>query len=421
MSDSPMRIVHLGTGAFHRAHQAWHIARANAATGSDWRIDGVSLRAPDTRDALAKDDYRYALEIADADGRRIEVIDLIDSVIVAPEALGAVADLIARPETKLVTLTVTEKAYGLRADGQPDPTDLAPEAEALRAGQNFRTMPGHLLTGLIHRDTPLTVMSCDNLPGNGAALRAVLLHLANAAGLPPETVTRHAFPSTMVDRITPRADTALRDRMRAAGVPAVAPVATEAFSEWVIEDNFAGPVPDFAAGGAQVVPDVAPYELRKLRMLNGAHSTLAYAGLNKGHTHVHDAIADPELRILAQAVMDEAAETLPREVRADAPAYARALIQRFENPHLAHRLDQIAMDGSLKLPIRILATMEARASEGSGSEDRSPACARALREWERWLDGEAGAGRSPDDPAAGRLLAGRERGEDARTLLEAAP
>ena len=129
-----MRIVHIGTGAFHRAHQAWHVARANAATGSDWRIDGVSLRSAAVRDAMAADGYRYALEIADADGRRVEVLDLIESVLVAPEDPGAVADLIARPETALVTLTVTEKGYHLRADGSPDDAARA-DAARLKAGE----------------------------------------------------------------------------------------------------------------------------------------------------------------------------------------------------------------------------------------------------------------------------------------------
>lgn len=406
-----MRIVHLGLGAFHRAHQAWHIAQANAATGSAWRIDGVSLRSASVRDALAADGNRYALEIADADGRRVEVLDLIDSITVAPEAPDRVATLIARPVTTLVTLTVTEKAYALRADGTTDAAALAADADALRAGGTPATMAGHLLAGLVLRDAPMTVMSCDNLPDNGAKLRAVLLHLAAAAGLPADTVTRHAFPSSMVDRITPRADAALRDRMQAAGHPASAPVATEAFSEWVIEDTFAGPVPDFAAGGAQVVGDVRPHELRKLRMLNGAHSTLAYAGLNKGLTYVHEAVADPDLAALARAVMQEAASTLPDPVRAQAPAYADALMTRFANPHLHHALAQIAMDGSEKLPIRILPTMAARTD--------SPACARALLEWTGWLDGEFAAGRSPDDPAADRLRAGRAAGDDAETLLEA--
>lgn len=410
------RIVHLGLGAFHRAHQAWHIAQVNAVpsvtgkAGAGWRIDGVSLRSGEVRDAMAADGYAYALEIADATGRRIEVLDLIESVTVAPEAPHAVTDLIARPETSLITLTVTEKAYPLRADGTPDSTALGTIAADLRNGAPPATMAGHMLAGLARRETPLTVMSCDNLPANGAKLRAILLDLAAMAGLPPETVTRHAFPSTMVDRITPRADADLQARMAAAGVPSHAPVATESFSEWVIEKTFAGPVPDFAAGGAQVVRDVAPFELRKLRMLNGAHSTLAYAGLNAGYRFVHEAIADPGLLALARAVMAEAMTTLPGIVRDEAPAYADALVARFANPHLAHRLDQIAMDGSQKLPIRILATVAARGGD-------APACRQALAAWETWLDRLATAGKRPDDPAADRLLAGRAKGLSARELL----
>ncbi|MFT5342693.1 MAG: fructuronate reductase [Paracoccaceae bacterium] len=402
------RIVHIGTGAFHRAHQAWYIAQAGG-----WRIDGVSLRSAAVRDALALDNYAYALEIADANGRRIEVIDVIDSVTVAPQAPEAVAKLITRENTALVTITVTEKGYNLRPDGALDMTAMAADIAALSGGGQPVTMPGHLLAGLARRSTPLTIMSCDNLPANGEKLRAALLTLAQAVGIDADRVTRHAFPSTMVDRITPAADDALRVRVAESGAPLHAPVATEAFTEWVIEDNFAGPMPDLAAASAQIVDDVAPHELRKLRMLNGAHSTLAYAGLNKGLTFVHEAVADPELRSLARAVMDEAAATLPDAVRTEASTYADALLRRFENPSLAHSLRQIAMDGSLKLPIRILRTMDDR--------DDSPACARALLEWEMWLDTEFAAGRTPDDPAAQTLRDGRTKGVTARTLLEGTP
>lgn len=401
------RIVHIGTGAFHRAHQARYVASAG-----DWRIDGVSLRSAGVRDALARDDYVYALEIANANGRRIETIDVIDSVTVAPEEPETVAHLIARPETQLVTITVTEKGYHLHPDGTLDLDALADDVVALRAGDPPVTMPGHLVAGLAVRDAPLTVMSCDNLPANGEKLRAALLVLAEAVGVAADRVTRHRFPSTMVDRITPAVDDELRARVAAAGAPSHAPVATEAFSEWVIEDDFAGPMPDLAAASAQIVKNVAPFELRKLRMLNGAHSTLAYAGLNKGLTYVHETVADADLRALARSVMNEAAETLPDAVRGGAAAYADALLTRFENPHLAHSLAQIAMDGSLKLPIRILGTMADRTD--------SPACARALQEWESWLDAEFAAGRMPDDPAAEALRDGRAKGQTARVLLEGA-
>lgn len=399
------RIVHIGTGAFHRAHQAWYVAAAGG-----WRIDGVSLRSAGVRDALALDNYIYSLEIADAKARRIETIDVIDSVTVAPEEPQAVAQLIARPETALVTITVTEKGYHLRPDGTLDLAAMANDVAALRAGEAPVTMQGHLLAGLAQRDAPLTVMSCDNLPENGVKLRNALLLLAAAAGIDADRVARHRFPSTMVDRITPAVDDDLRARIVAAAAPCHAPVATEAFSEWVIEDDFAGPMPDLAAASAQIVKDVAPYELRKLRMLNGAHSTLAYAGLNKGLTYVHEAVADAELRALARAVMDEAAATLPDTVRKNAASYADALLRRFENPHLAHSLTQIAMDGSLKLSIRILSTIDDRTD--------SPACTRALQEWETWLDGEFAAGRMPDDPAAKALRTGRSKGQAARALLE---
>lgn len=405
MSPHLNRCVHVGVGAFHRAHQATYLAQAG------WPIDGVSLRSAGVRDALAEDGFRYALEIADAAGRRVEVIDALTGITVLPEDPDAVRSLLARDATTLITITVTEKGYRLKG-GAPDWNALAGDVAALRDGTFCKTMPGVLLDGLRRRRAPVTVMSCDNLPGNGAQLRGLLAALADRAGIEVD-LGRHAFPSTMVDRITPAADNALRDRMRAGGHPAAAPVATEAFTEWVIEDAFAGPMPDLASAGAQIVLDVAPHELRKLRMLNGAHSALAYAGLNAGLTYVHEAIADPDLRAHARAVMEEAAATLPPDARAQAPAYADALVARFENPHLAHRLIQIAMDGSKKLPIRLLATVDARGGD-------APACQRALREWERWLDATFAAGKAPDDPAAATLRNGRARGLDARALLEAA-
>ncbi|MEL7513587.1 MAG: mannitol dehydrogenase family protein [Pseudomonadota bacterium] len=375
------RILHLGVGNFFRAHGAWYTRDL-----ADWRITGVSLRSPMVRNGLAARNYAYSVVIKDAGGTRIDRVAAIDRMIVGPEDPEAVVAAIADPKVAVVTLTVTEKGYHLGPDGTlylRDPTVVA----------DFDGAPvtaiGALAHGLSRRTAPATVLSCDNLPGNGAKLGAAIRRFTQLAGLPlPAPVT---FPSSMVDRITP----ATTDEIRAEADDPMA-VPTEGFSEWVIENDFAGLRPDWP--GVQWVDDVAPHEMRKLRMLNGAHSYLAYAGVGRGHTYVHEAIADPELRSGARALMSEAAETLPDAVRAVAQSYAKALIARFENPNLHHRLRQIAMDGSQKMPIRIVETIHDRAGRPS------PALAAAVEAWIAFVQAEVAAGRALDDPMASTLV-----------------
>jgi len=414
--------LHLGAGNFHRAHQAWYTHAANAADpiAERWRIVGVSLRRADVRDALRPDGFAYTLAVGDAVGETLHRVDVIDDILVAPEDPAAVVAAIADPAVAVVTLTVTEKGYDLGADGRLalGAPHVAADIAALRAGTPPATTVGLLTAGLARRaehGTPVTVLSCDNLPGNGDKLAGAVHAAADAAGFDPAHVGAPAvaFPSSMVDRITPATDEVLRARVARSDLPAAAPVATEAFTEWVIEDRFAGPRPSWGRAGAVFAADVEPFEKRKLRMLNGAHSYLAYAGTLAGHTFVHEAIADPALRAGAGAIMDEAAATLPPIVRGDADDYRAALLERFANPGLEHRLRQIAMDGSLKLPIRVLDTREARAAEGLAS----PACDAALVAWRAFVAAEFAAGRTVDDPAAERLRAGIECGDDALALL----
>jgi len=430
-------ILHLGVGNFHRAHQAWYTHAANASTatlGADatgqgerrdaeapWRIIGVSLRSAGVRDALEPDRFAYTLAIGDADGETLHRIDVIEDVLVVAEDPEAVVAAIADESVSVITLTVTEKGYELAADHRLalDSARVKADIEALRTGRAPVTTIGLLAAGLARRAghaEPVTVLSCDNLPGNGQKLGDAVRMIAGAAGLvaAPFSAPAVAFPSSMVDRITPATDAALRDRVASSNHPSASPVATEAFTEWVIEDRFAGARPAWESAGAVFADDVEPFEQRKLRMLNGAHSYLAYAGTLAGHAFVHEAIADPELRAGARAVMDEAAVTLPPIVRADSEAYADALLERFANPGLAHRLRQIAMDGSLKLPIRLLDTREARAAAGQDS----PACDAALAAWRAFLVAEFEAGRTVDDPAADRLRRGIDRGDDVFSLLE---
>ena len=366
------RILHLGVGNFFRAHLADYTQNC-----PDWRITGVSFRSPTVRDGLAAQGYGYTLLVKGAEGTERRKITCLDHILVAPEDPGAVLDAIASDAHDIISLTVTEKAYALDADGRLRPD--APEDGVVAT----------LTRGLAQRHSPVTVLCCDNLPDNGAKVKRAVRDYAGRLGVTlPPLIT---FPGTMVDRITPATTDAIRVE---ADDPMAVP--TEAFTEWVIEDNFAGPRPDWP--GVQWVDDVAPHEMRKLRMLNGAHSYLAYAGTLKGHTFVHEAVADPDLRATTQALMREAAETLPQDVHSQTDAYAKALLTRFENPALEHKLRQIAMDGSQKLPIRIVATLRDR----GGNE---PALNAAVTAWIDFVKGEVAAGRPLDDPRAEDLKA----------------
>lgn len=389
------RMLHLGVGNFFRAHQAWYTQMAGG-----WRITGVSLRRPDMRDALIGQDWRYGLKISDAKAEDHVEIDVLDRILVAPEDPGAVLAAIADPEVTLITLTITEKGYNLGPDGRLD-------LGAMRADLDHM-MPvsaiGYLARGLAARakqGAAVSVLSCDNLAENGATLEAAVRRFTGAAGLAIEDYldAQVRFPSCMVDRITPALDPALEAEMTARGLPPRQPVATERFSDWVIEDRFAAARPNWEIAGAVFTSDVTPFELRKLRMLNGAHSAMAYAGITAGHEFVHQAIADPAIRNLASGLMQEAADVLPASIRQTAPAYEAALMARFANPALAHRLRQIAMDGSLKLPIRLLSSLRARNALGL----ESPFCLAGLNAYAQFLRAEFAANRPVEDPNAQAL------------------
>ncbi|WP_299651421.1 mannitol dehydrogenase family protein [uncultured Tateyamaria sp.] len=375
-------ILHLGVGNFFRAHAA-----AYTQDSAGWSVTGVSFRSGTIRNGLAAQGFAYSLVIKDADGTTIKPINCITNMLVASEDPQAVIDAIASDRFDVITLTVTEKAYGLGPDGRLDMNAPDTRADVNGAGA---TVLGTLARGLALRTTPVTVLCCDNLPENGAKLAQAVRDFATASNLQvPDQIT---FPSCMVDRITPATTDAIRDE---ANDPMAVP--TEAFTEWVIEDRFAAARPDWP--GVQWVNDVTPHEMRKLRMLNGAHSFLAYAGILRGHTYVHEAIADPDLRSTTLALMAEAAETLPGEVQKQTEAYAKALIQRFENPNLHHSLRQIAMDGSQKMPIRILSTLTERQGKSS------PALNQAIDAWVGFVRAEVAAARPLDDPRAEALIA----------------
>lgn len=394
-------LLHLGLGNFHRAHQAWYTHVANAHAADPWRITGVAMRNPAIRDAMSGSGWAYDLGIMDRDGLRVERIRVHDRVLVAAEAPDRVIDALADPGVTAVTVTVTEKGYALTADGRLDTGDPAVASDI--ANGTAGSLLGLLASGLSRRVArgggAITILSCDNLGGNGKRLEGALSDFLGATGADPDLLALAGarFPDTMVDRITPATTDDIAARMaRAAGRPVTAPVLTEAFSEWVIEDCEGARLPDWARAGAVFVADVAPYERRKLLFLNGAHSALAYGGLLRGHVHVHEAVADADLARHIRALWAEAAPLLPGFSAGELADYADALLDRFSVAGMAHRLGQIATDGSAKLPQRILPILRHHAF-------RAPAAARVLGDWWRVLSARHERGVPLDDPIEDRL------------------
>lgn len=385
-------IVHLGLGAFARAHLLPVTDAAIAASGDRrWGVVGVSLRQPDTRDALAPQQGLYAMALRDAVGTRMQVVGSLLQVLVAPEDPDAVTARLAAPTTRIVSLTITEKGYHDGPDGAADFVARALQRRR-RAGQGG-----------------FTLLSCDNLPSNGQVLRRIVLQ--RAAGLEPgldEWIEAMcSFPCCMVDRIVPRTTDADRAQVATAlGVHDAWPVVGEPYLDWAIEDRFVAGRPDWTAGGGRFVPAAEPFEQLKLRMVNGSHSALAYLGALAGLRTVDQAVADPALRGFVDALMrEEVQPTLPPLPGLDLDGYRARLLQRFANPALQHQLLQIAMDGSQKIPQRWLATLRQRLAAGQGIE-RLALCVAA---WLRFIDGvdEYGQALPLDDPLAEALRAAR--------------
>ena len=412
-------VVHLGVGAFHRAHQAVYLDDRLAAGERQWAICGASLRSPATSRALDPQDDLYTLSVRSEAGEDLRVIGALRRLVGAGEALlAAMSD----PAVRIVTLTVTEKGYchdPARRRLDEDHPDISHDLMNPHAP---RSAPGFLVEALARRraagTAPFAVVSCDNLPSNGETARAVIARLAELrdADLGRWVEGEVAFPSTMIDRIVPA--TTDEDRARIAarlGVEDAWPVVTEPFSQWVIEDRFPGGRPRFEDSGATLVGDVAPFELAKLRLLNGAHSTLAYLGYLSGYETVADAMADVDLaRLVAELMIEEAAPTLDARATGDLGPYIAQLLARFRNPALRHRTWQIAMDGSQKLPQRLLATARARLA-GDRPIKR---IALGVAAWMRYVVGvdEQGLAIDVRDPLAARLraIAQREGLEAAR-------
>ena len=419
-------IVHLGVGAFHKAHQAVYTDEAMQRAGGAWMIDGVSLRSPEAADQLNPQNGFYTLLTRGTEGVSARVIGSILRVIVAPADPGQVLAAMANAATKLVSLTMTEKGYGLDPKtGGLDRTHPAIAADLADRGKTTSAL-GFIVEAIrlrmMLKAAPFTVLSCDNLPANGKVLRRLVLEFASLRD--PAVVAfiekEVRFPSTMVDRITPAStEKTLADAERLTGRRDLAAVETEPFSQWIIENDFAAERPDWEAAGALFVSDVAPYEKMKLRMLNGAHSLLAYAGFTAGHAFVREAMADAALARLVRRHMSEAARSLDEVPGIDLEHYARDLVARFANPAIAHQTYQIAMDGTQKLPQRLLEPAQTALARGLPLDTY----AFAVAAWMRYAlgrkeDGESYALRDPREAEIKTLLPGaNDAGAIADALL----
>lgn len=367
---APVRIVHVGLGNFFRAHQAWYTDKAPDA--AEWGIAAFTGRSAAMANALNPQDGLYTLITRGA----TDSFDVISSV----SAVHAASDHEAwvgywsSPDLAVVTLTVTEAGYMRAPDGALDTSreDVRADIAALTADPlaQATTAPGRIVSGYLARRAAgagaIAIVPCDNLPDNGPALKRVVDDLIAAVDptLADWAAENVAFGTTMVDRITPATTDEHREAVLAAlGVVDTSPVPTEPFSEWVISGEFPKGRPAWDAAGASIVDDVVPFEQRKLWLLNGSHSLLAYSGTIRGHETVADAINDPVNRAWVEQWWDEASRylTLPE---ADVAAYRQALLTRFENPNIRHVLAQIAADGSQKIPVRIVPTLRAELAAG---------------------------------------------------------
>ena len=402
-------VLHLGLGAFHRAHQAVYTEQAIAADGGDWAIVAVAPRSRQVLDSIAGQDCLFSVTTLDPDEPQTRVVGSIRQAVHAASDPETVLRRLADPAIRVVPLTVTEKAYRIdQAPGRIRPDDAALSAD-LAGGAPPRTIPGLLVRGLAARARadagPIALVSCDNLAENGARLRGLVEQAADLlAGeglrLRGWLAGNVTFPATMIDRIVPASTAATLDAAaRALGVRDLAAVAAEPFSQWVVEDAFPGGRPAWDKAGAVLTDDVAPWERLKLRVVNGVHSALAYLGAVAGCDTIAEALAVPGMRArLDWFLAEDVLPTLHPPDSVDPAGYAEQVLARFANPAVPYRTLQVAMDGSQKLPHRILRTALDRRRAGAEPDG----CAFVVAGWIRFLMGRTddNAALPLDDPLA---------------------
>lgn len=342
-----MKILHLGLGRFHRGHQAVYYQRLAETFGETWDVIALSMRSPGARDELREAGFSYPVLELSANREDVIHVNVIKEALDAQEDFERVLTCFKDPAVQIITLTITEKGYCLKSDGTLDLENPGIKHD-LSHPENPQTAIGLLALGLRMRNTNITVLSCDNLRENGSKLRNALRVFLK------EDLNFASFPNTMVDRIVPSLDPVkAREFSLKYKVPEYL-IATEVFSQWVIEDDFKGERPKLEKVGVEFVKDVRPFEEMKLRLLNASHSYLAYAGTLKGYDFVHEAIADDELRNDVETLMLKEVGPL---LKMDVKEYAHTLLERFKNDKLPHKLRQIAMDGSQKIPQRIIPSL----------------------------------------------------------------
>ena len=417
------RIVHFGFGAFHRAHQALLTDRVLNAQGGDWGICEISLFSGDRlMSQLREQNHLYTVLEKGANGNQAIIVGAVKECLNAKlDSLAAIIEKFCEPQVAIVSLTITEKGYCI------DPATGSLDVSNPRIIHDMQhptephSAPGILVEALHRRRerglSPFTVLSCDNIPDNGHVVKNAVLGMAEkrAAELAAWIHQHVSFPGTMVDRIVPAAtEESLDEITRELGVADPCAISCEPFIQWVIQANFVAGRPQWEVAGVQMVDDVLPWEQMKLRMLNGSHSFLAYLGYLAGFQHISDCMQDSAFREAAyRLMMNEQAPTL-RITNVDLSRYAASLIERFANPALKHRTWQIAMDGSQKLPQRMLEGIREHLARGSDW----PLLALGVAGWMRYVSSVDDAGATIDirDPLSEKIRLLVESSSDAERV-----
>lgn len=419
-------IVHLGPGAFFSAFNAVYTDDVLAAEGGPWGIIAVSLQSARAAQALGPQGGVYTSVTLGPKAADLRVIEAISKVMTAPEDPAAVVQAMSDPQIKIVSLTVTEKGYCHHPSTGALQRDAPEILHDLTHPDRPKTVPGFIVAALAKRRAeglrPFTVLSCDNLPDNGAMLRRIILEFAQLRdpALAGWIEREGRFPATMVDRITPATTPEDIDRLAAqTGYADLACVQHEAFRQWVVEDDFVDGIrPAWDCAGAQFVTSVAAHEMMKLRCLNGTHSALAYLGYLAGYETISETVADACFASLCEKLWaQEILPTVSQPEGGHLPGYVQALLERYRNPAIQHRTWQIAMDGSQKLPQRILGTIMDRRDAGQSA----PGLCLVVAAWMRYVGGTDEQGGCIDvrDPLAERLKTASDAASDAAGKVEA--
>ncbi len=407
MSTWQTRILHLGLGRFHRGHQAVYYQKMKDLGDPSWGVISMSMRSTEARDQMKKVHLRYPVLELSADNAVTTWIESIREAYSLHQNLSQVMEVFKKPELEIITLTITEKGYDLDSNGNLD-LKKNQIIHDLQSPEKPESAIGLLAMGIRQRRlsqlSPLTIISCDNLRDNGKKLqRAVETYLEKLQWMDDLVWLKKniKFPCTMVDRIVPSLlPGKILELEKSYSLSANSEViATETFCQWVIEDHFSLKRPQWEKAGVEFVKDVRPYEEMKLKLLNAAHSYLAYAGLNRGLQFVHEAINDPQLRMNVIKIFEEVTPLLHIPESFDVKEYQNNLIIRFQNNKLPHQLRQIAMDGSQKLPQRIFSSINIAIDKKSGNK----MLIEVIHEWLQYVQSLLKDNKTPDDPEAPTL------------------